>query len=87
MIALDRTIRAIHKSRSPAAFRRTAALRQKLPLASSKFNFRFTPETGLNSAIAACPKSANGRRSGLGDKAARLRRPCLLLLSAKAEQH
>jgi hypothetical protein len=36
-----------------------AALRQKLPLAGSKSNFRLIPETGLNSAIAACPKCAN----------------------------
>ena len=34
------------------------ALRQKLPLAGSKSNFRFTPESRLNSEIAACPKSA-----------------------------
>jgi predicted TIM-barrel fold metal-dependent hydrolase len=34
-------------------------LRKKLPLAGSKSNFRFIPETGLNSAIAACPKCAN----------------------------
>ena len=38
------------------------ALRQKLPLAGSKSNFRFIPESRLNSEIAACPKSAiNGR--------------------------
>jgi hypothetical protein len=34
------------------------ALRQELPLAGSKSNFRFIFETGLNSAIAACPKCA-----------------------------
>jgi hypothetical protein len=34
---------------------------QKLPLAGSKSNFRFTPESRLNSEIAACPKSANKR--------------------------
>ena len=38
---------------------RTSPLRKKLPLAGSKSNFRFIPETGLNSAIAACPKCAN----------------------------
>ena len=38
---------------------RMAALRQKLPLAASKSNFRFTPESRLNSEIAACPKGAN----------------------------
>jgi hypothetical protein len=32
---------------------RTSPLRKKLPLAGSKSNFRFIPETGLNSAIAA----------------------------------
>ena len=37
---------------------RTSPLRKKLPLAGSKSNFRFIPETGLNSAIAACPKCA-----------------------------
>jgi predicted TIM-barrel fold metal-dependent hydrolase len=36
-----------------------AGLRQKLPLAGSKSNFRLIPETGLNSAIAAYPKYAN----------------------------
>jgi hypothetical protein len=36
-----------------------AALRQKLPLAGSKSNFRFTPQSRLNSEIAACPKSAD----------------------------
>jgi hypothetical protein len=35
-----------------------SASRQKLPLAGSKSNFRFTPESRLNSEIAACPKSA-----------------------------
>jgi hypothetical protein len=39
----------------------TTALRQKLPLAGSKSNFHLIPETGLNSAIAACPKCANMR--------------------------
>jgi hypothetical protein len=34
------------------------ALRQKLPLADSKSNFRVTPESRLNSEISACPKSA-----------------------------
>src|SRR3981189_451559 len=43
------------------ASRQTAALRQKLPLAGSKSNFRFTPESRLNSEIAACPESANAR--------------------------
>jgi len=43
------------------ASRQTAALRQKLPLAGSKSNFRFTPESRLNSEIAACPESANER--------------------------
>jgi hypothetical protein len=38
-----------------------AAFRQKLPLAGSKSNFRFTPESRLSSAIAACPKSAKKR--------------------------
>jgi hypothetical protein len=40
---------------------RTAALRQKLPFAGSKSNFRLIPETGLNSAIAACPKCVESR--------------------------
>jgi len=31
-------------------------IRQKLPSAGSKSNFRLIPETGLNSAIAAFPK-------------------------------
>ena len=35
------------------------ALRQKLPLAGLKSDFRFTPESRLNSEIAACPKSAD----------------------------
>jgi hypothetical protein len=39
---------------------RTSPLHKKLPLAGSKSNFRFIPETGLNSAIAACPKCAKG---------------------------
>jgi hypothetical protein len=38
---------------------RAAALRQKLPFAGSKSNFRLSAESGLNSEIAACPKSAN----------------------------
>jgi hypothetical protein len=38
-------------------------MRQKLPLAGSKSNFRFTPESRLNSEIAACPKSANNGSS------------------------
>ena len=38
-----------------------AGLRQKLPFAGSKSNFRLIPETGLNSAIAACPKCATTR--------------------------
>jgi hypothetical protein len=33
--------------------------RPKLPLAGSKSNFRFTPQSRLNSEIAACPKSAD----------------------------
>jgi hypothetical protein len=41
----------------PASYR-TSALRQKLPLAGTKFNFRSTPESRLNSEIATCPKSA-----------------------------
>jgi hypothetical protein len=36
-----------------------SALRQKLPFAGSKSNFRLIPEIGLKSAIAACPKCAN----------------------------
>jgi hypothetical protein len=40
------------------------ASRQKLPLAGSKSNFRFTPESRLNSEIAACPKSAK-KKTGL----------------------
>jgi hypothetical protein len=39
---------------------------QKLPLAGSKSNFRFTPESRLNSEIAASPKSANMRHRWLG---------------------
>jgi len=35
-----------------------SASRRKLPLESSKSNFRFTPESEHNSAIAACPKCA-----------------------------
>jgi len=34
-------------------------LRQKLPLAGSKSNFRFTPESRLNLEIAACPFCAD----------------------------
>jgi hypothetical protein len=43
----------------------TNALRQKLPLAGSKSNFRFTPESRLNWEIAACPKCANKRHRTL----------------------
>src|SRR5260370_6697398 len=43
------------------ASRQTAALRQKLPLAGSKSNFHFTPESRLNSEIALCPKSARAQ--------------------------
>ena len=38
---------------------RMPALRHKRPLASSKSNFRFTLESGLNLNIGACPESAN----------------------------
>jgi hypothetical protein len=34
------------------------ALRQKLPFGRLESNFRFSPESRLNSEIAACPKSA-----------------------------
>jgi len=57
-----------------AAFGRVAALRQKLPLAGSKSNFRFTPESRLNSEIAACPKSAAARTSQNNSKSCRKRR-------------
>jgi len=40
-----------------------AALRHKLPLAASKSNFRFPPESRLNAEFAACPKSARTGRS------------------------
>jgi hypothetical protein len=40
-----------------------SALRHKRPLASSKSNFRFTLESGLNLNIGACPESANCRQT------------------------
>jgi hypothetical protein len=65
------TLRLAHLAKS--AICRGAALRQKLPLAGSKSNFCFTPESRLNSEIAACPKSARLGSKGLADAWSALR--------------
>ena len=41
------------------------ALRQKPPLASSKSDFRLTPESGPNLEITECPKSAKQWKSAV----------------------
>jgi hypothetical protein len=46
------------KQYSKSLANRMAASRQKLPLAKSNSNFRFAPESRLNSDVASCPKSA-----------------------------
>ena len=47
-------------------FLRPAALRQKLPLAGSKSNFRLIPESRLSLQFAARPKSANNGSDHFG---------------------